>query len=94
MSPVSPRPIPGAVRKVGLFPLAVESGDHGVHTGVIPSCLSPRRYEDSRDIPPEQYLLPKEMAARYLPVSRALTVFLVPRQRSQLFPVIGFREVS
>jgi hypothetical protein len=34
------------------------------------------------------------MAAQYLPVSRALSVFLVLQQQSQLFLVIGFREVS
>jgi hypothetical protein len=53
MSAVSPRPMPGAVRKVGPFPPAVESGDHGVNVGVVPSRLSPRRHEDSRDIPLE-----------------------------------------
>jgi hypothetical protein len=43
--------MPRAVRKVGLFPLAVESDDHGVHVEVVPSCLSPRRHKDSHDIP-------------------------------------------
>jgi hypothetical protein len=94
MSAASPRPMPGAVRKVGPFPPAVESDDRGVDAGVVPSRPPPRRHEDSHDIPLERCPLPKEMAAQYLPVSRALPVSLVPRWLSQLFPVIGFGEVS
>jgi hypothetical protein len=94
MSTASPHPMPRAVRKVGPFPPAVESDDHSVDVGAVLSCPPPRRHEDSHDIPLEQCPLLKEMGTQYLPVSQALPVSLVLRWLSQLFPVIGFREVS
>jgi hypothetical protein len=53
MSTASLGPMPGAVRKVGPFPPAVESDDHGIDVGAVLSRPPPQRHEDSHDIPLE-----------------------------------------